>query len=327
MKFSAFIAVLALTLAIAAGGAVAQTPPQVYRVGVLTGGPLLTDESPLGAGLIRGFARQGFILGKTLAFERRGAQGHVDRLLRLVGELVASKVAVIVTSGYPAALAAKEHSTLPVVAVFAGDPVATGLVQSFARPGGNVTGISEVAAELSAKRLALLKEAVPGLRKVAMLWNADDLGMTLRYKAADTEAEKLGVAVQSLGVREPDDFDTAFAAMTRDPPDAILMVTDALTILNRKRVFEFAAAHKLPAIYEFAFLVRDGGLMSYGPDESESFDRAAGLAVRILKGAKPAELPLELPTRFIFAINLGTAKSIGLTIPPSLLARADVVIE
>ena len=326
MKFAglpaAFIAAL-----VWAGAVAAQTQPQVYRVGLLSVAADPTDKSPFGAGLIRGFARQGFILGQNLALERRAAHGQLDRLPQLVDELVASKVAVIVTGGYPAALAAKQHSALPVVAVQAGDPVEDGLVTSFARPGGHVTGLSEVAAELSAKRLALLKEAVPSVHRVAMLWNAEDLGMSLRYKAAEAQAHSLGIDVESLGVRAPEGFDTAFSAMMSQPPDAILMVSDVLTTLNRKRVFDFATQHKLPAIYEYDFLVRDGGLMSYGPDVTEMYDRAAGLAVRILRGADPAQLPLEAPTRFVLAINLGTAKAIGLAIPPSLLARADDVIE
>ena len=197
-----------------------------------------------------------------------------------------------------------------------------------ARPGGNLTGISDVSAELASRRLELLKQFVPSLRRVAMLWNADDLGMTLRYRASEAGAQALGVNVQPLGVREPADFDRAFEAMNRDMPDAILMVSDSLTTtLNRKLVFEFAAAHRLPAIYEFDFLVRDGGLMSYGPDVDESFDRVGVLVDRILKGAKPAELPFEQPTLFRFALNLKTAKSIGFEIPASLLARADEVIE
>ncbi|MGH7117339.1 MAG: ABC transporter substrate-binding protein [Stellaceae bacterium] len=290
-------------------------------------GPDPTDQSPFGAGLIRGFARDGFILGQNLAFDRRAAHGQVEGLPQLVQELVADKVAVIITQGYPAAVAAKTHSSLPVVAVQAGDPVADGLAGSFARPGGHVTGLSEIAAELSAKRLSLLKTAVPSVHRVAMLWNADDLGMTLRYKAAEAQARASGIEVESLGVRAPNDFDAAFAAMVRSPPDAILMVSDALTTLNRKRVIDFAAEHKLPAIYEYDYLVRDGGLMSYGPDIAEMFDRAAGLAARILRGADPGQLPLEEPSRFVLAINLKTAKKIGLTIPPSLLARADLVIE
>jgi putative ABC transport system substrate-binding protein len=181
--------------------------------------------------------------------------------------------------------------------------------------------------EVTPKRLELLKEFAPKLRRVAMLWNADDPAMTLRYRASETGAKALGINVQALGVREPADFDQAFSAMTQDMPDAILMVSDPLTNLNRKRVFEFAAAHRLPAIYEYDFIVRDGGLMSYGLDLDEAFDRVADLVDRILKGAKPSDLPFEQPTRFVFALNLSAAKSIGVEPPASLLAGADEVIE
>jgi putative ABC transport system substrate-binding protein len=160
-----------------------------------------------------------------------------------------------------------------------------------------------------------------------MLWNRNDLGMSLRYEASAKVAQALGVSVQPLGVREPDDFDDAFAAMKREMPDAVLMVADALTILNRKRVYEFAAAHKLPAIYEAEAFVRDGGLMSYGADLAECFQRAAALTDRILKGTKPADLPFEQPTRFKFTLNLRTAKAIGLTVPNTALSLADEVIE
>jgi putative ABC transport system substrate-binding protein len=163
--------------------------------------------------------------------------------------------------------------------------------------------------ELSAKRLALLNEAVPGVRAVAVLWNADDLGMTLRYRAAEVEAKRLGMQIVPLGVHAPDDLDAAFAAMSEKPPDAILMLTDILTVLNRKRVIDFAAKRRLPAIYEYAFLAHDGGLMAYGPNMDAIFDRAAGLVDQILKGASPADLPLELPTRFDLAVNLETAKT------------------
>jgi putative tryptophan/tyrosine transport system substrate-binding protein len=317
------------------GGAVAAWPlpshaqqlGKAYRVGTLSAGPAVADQSPNGIPLVRGFAQLGYTQNGNLVFERRGAEGHIDRLPRLVEELVAAKVDLIVTFGYPAALAAKQRTTIPIVAIFAGDPVGTGLVESLARPGGNLTGISDVSAELTPKRMDLLKEMAPGLRRVAMLWNADDLGMTLRYRASEAGAKEMGISVQPLGVREPDDFNQAFAAMDREMPDAILMVTDSLTVLNRKRVFEFAAAHRLPATYEFDWLVRDGGLMSYAPDLDESFGRVAALADRIFKGAKPAELPFEQPTRFQLAINLKTAKAIGLAVPPMLLARADQVFE
>jgi len=300
---------------------------QVYRIGLLSTGAPIGENSPQATTLVRGLAEHGYELGRNLVIERRGAEAHPEHLPRLVEELVARKVDVIVTLGYPSALAAKQAAKLPVVSLGSGDPVGTGLVESLARPGGNLTGISDVSAEVTPKRMELLKHIAPRLRKVAMLWNADDLGMTLRYRASETGAQALGIVVQALGVREPNDFDQAFAAMNRDVPDAILMVSDALTILNRKRVFEFAAAHRLPAIYEDDRYVRDGGLMSYGPDQSESFARIAALVDRILKGAKPAELPFEQPTRFRFVLNLKTAKALGLEIPSTLLALADEVVE
>ena len=228
-----------------------------------------------------------------------------------------------------AAVAAKNATTIiPIVATESGgDPVATGLVKSLSRPSGNVTGVSDLAIELAPKRLELIKEMVPTVRTVAMLWNASDLGMTLRYQAAADAARTIGARVQPLGVREPDDFEEAFASMVHDRPDAILMVSDALTRLNRRRVYEFAAEHRLPATYERANYVREGGLSSLSPDIDETFDRATYLVDRILKGAKPADLPFEQPTLFHLSINLKTAKALGLTVPPSLLASADEVIE
>jgi ABC-type uncharacterized transport system substrate-binding protein len=319
------IAVLVAALVVLHTGAFAQSG-KVYQVGLFTGGA--AETGLLGPGIVGSFTRRGYVVDRDIVFERRAAQGKLDRLPGLIDELVAAHVDVIITSGYPAALAAKERAgDIPIVVTNSGDPIATGLAASFSHPGGNVTGISDVASELSAKRLALLKEAVPGVRKVAVLWNADDFGMTLRYQAAEVEAKRLGMLIMPLGVHAPDDFDTAFAEMAKTPPDAILMVTDILTILNRKRVMQYAAEHQLPAIYEFASLVHDGGLMAYGADIDTIFDRAAGLADRILKGAKPGDLPLELPTRFQFAINLKTAKAIGLNFPEAIVLRADDVIE
>jgi putative tryptophan/tyrosine transport system substrate-binding protein len=250
-------AVVALPRAVAA-----QSPSKVYRVGLLTLGGPIPDSNPQTRALIRGLSQHGYELGKNLAFERRGAEARVDRLPRLVDELVASKADLIVSFGYPPTLASKQSRKLPVVAYGAGDPLATGLVESLSRPGGNITGISDVSAEVTPKRMELLKQMVPQLRRVAMLWNANDLGMTLRYRASEAGAQALGISVQPLGVREPADFDQAFAAMNREMPDAILMVSDPLTTLNRERVFEFAATHRLPAIYEFEFLARDGGVRS-----------------------------------------------------------------
>ena len=191
----------------------------------------------------------------------------------------------------------------------------------------NVTGISDDVAALSTKRLGLLKAMLPQLSRVAMLWNKDDLGMSQRYDASAKAAQDIGVTVLPLGVRQPDDFNEAFAAMDRTPPDAILMVTDSLTLLNRKRVFDYAAAHRVPAIYEQDSMARAGGLMSYGADARESYDRAAALAARVFQGAKPADLPFETPTRYLFVINLKTAKAMNFTVPNNVLALADEVIE
>jgi putative ABC transport system substrate-binding protein len=306
----------------------AQQPAKVYRVGLLApiqaGGPV--DERR--TILLSALAARGFVEGRDLALVPRSADGHLERLDGLATELKAANVDVIVTFGYPAALAAKKSAKdVPIVVTGAGDPVATGLVDGLARPGGNITGVTELSTELSAKRLEILRDAMPALSRVAMLWNAADLGMTLRYRSAEDAARVLGVRVQTLGVREPDDFDHAFAEMTRERPDAILMVSDALTILNRKRVLEFASTNRLPTIFETGALVRDGGLMSYGPKQSAIAEIAAGLVARILRGGRPADLPLELPTHFELLINLKTAQALGLTLPPTLIARADEVIE
>ncbi len=291
----------------------------MHRVGLL--GPVGSDAGPFQAPLVRGLAAHGYTVGKNLAFEGRGAGGKPDRLPQMVAELVASKVDVIVVLGYQPALAAKQGTTLPVVVFTAGDPVATGLTDSLAHPGGHLTGISDVSAEVTPKRLELLKQFAPAMKKVAMLYNADDLAMTLRYRASEVGAKALGITVQPLGVREPADFNDAFTAMNADLPDAILLVSDPLTNLNRNKVFEFAAAHRLPAIYEYDFIARSGGLMSYGANLDESFDRLGAQVEKILGGAKPADVPFEQPTRFDFVLNMKVAKAIGFEVPPSL-ARA-----
>lgn len=310
------------------GAAVAQTPPKVYRLGLLGCGPPPADSSDIVAGLIRGLAQRGYMLNHNVAFERRGAQFHFKHLPELVDELLASGVDVIVPTCYPAAAAAQQVTkTIPIVSAGTSDAVATGLVTDLSRPGGNITGITDVSDKLSAKRLELLKETVPGLRRVVMLYNAADLGMTQRFQVATFAAQTLRLTILPLAVHEPLDFDKAFAAITPELTDGLLMVTDALTAGNRRRVFEFAAQQRLPAIYEFEALARGGGLMSYGPDMVEIQDRVAGLIDRILKGAKPGELPFEQPTRFRFVINLKAAKALGLTFPESILGRADEIIE
>ena len=303
---------------------------KLYRIGFLSPGGFGTDAVPgrLTEDIARQLAQSGFTVGANLELVKRGAEGHFERLPALVAELVLAKVDVIVTVSYLTAVAAKDGtSTIPIVIFNAGDPVKTHLVDSLNRPGGNITGISDVAAELAPKRLELLKEAAPKLQRIAMLWNGKDLGMRTRYEASAAAAKELGVTVLSFGVGEPNDFGGAFEAMERDKPDGLLMVADALTFLNRKRVFDFAAEHRLPAIYEARAFARDGGLMSYGPDETETVERGANLIVQIFKGQKPADLPLEQPTRFRLVVNLKTARALGLTVPPGLLVAADEVIE
>jgi putative ABC transport system substrate-binding protein len=309
--------------------AAAEAAGKVYKVGILNaGGMNAAIRVEIEDGIVRVLAGLGYSVGRNLVIESRAANNQPERLPKLAEELVESGVDVIVTISYPAARAAKDATTtVPIVAYGAADPVETGLVASLNRPGGNLTGISDMAADLSAKRLQLLKTVVPGLQRVAILWNANDPAMTARYRAAAAVAPALGVAIQALAVREPNDFDAAFAAMNREKPDGILLVTDVLTILNRKRVIEFAADHRLPAIYEFDFLVRDGGLMSYGPDGKETAARIGGLVGRLLQGAKAGDLPFEQPTRFRFVINQRTANALGLTIPQSLLVTADEMIE
>jgi putative tryptophan/tyrosine transport system substrate-binding protein len=327
MRRRDFIEFLSGAMIAAPYGAAAQTAPKTYRLATLNPRQPMTANSSFGAILVRELAQHGYMLGQNLEFDARGAEGQFALLPQLARELAASKVDAVVVSGYPAAVALKATRVPTVVAAGAGDPVATGLIDGLARPGGNITGISDVATTLTTKRLGLLKGAVPNLRKVVMLWNKNDLAMTLRYEASAKAAVTLGVTVQPLGVGEPNDFDEAFAVMNREPPDAILMVSDTLVVLNRRRVFEYAAARRIPAIYENDSYVRDGGLMSYGADLKESYARAASLVDRIFKGARPADLPFEQPTRYLFVINLKTAKSIGLELPATLLALADEVIE
>jgi putative ABC transport system substrate-binding protein len=217
----------------------AQTSAKTYRLATLAGGAAITADSPMGKILTGALAEHGYTLGRSLEIQAYGANMQTDRLPQLARDIAASKVDAVVVIGWPPTAAMKGTDVPTVVVIGAGDPVATHLVASLARPGGNVTGISDNATTLSTKRLELLKQAVPSIRKVAMLWNKDDLGMTLRYQASADAAKSLGTAVQPLGVAEPEDFADAFAAMDRDPPDAILMVADALTLLNRKRVFEY----------------------------------------------------------------------------------------
>jgi len=320
-------------IALVGGAPIALSAPaqgqsgRVYRVGTLLPGPPMLPTEGRGAILLENLEKLGYKLGQNLVYETRGAKGKVALVPQMMLELVAAKVDAVVTVSYPAAAAAKVSGVPTVIASGSGDPVTTGLVNSLSKPGGTVTGIADDAAMLSTKRLSLLKALLPNLQRVAMLWNKEDLGMSQRYEASAKAARDIGVQVQALGVREPDDFDDAFTAMNRENPAAILMVSDSITLLNRKRVIEYAAIHRIPAIYEADNIVQDGGLMSYGADDHESFSRAAALVDRIFKGAKPADLPVEQPTRYLFVINMKTAKAMDLSVPNNLAALADRVIE
>jgi len=323
-----FMAFLGGAAIAAPGLAKAQTTTRVFRLAVVSPMGLMPAANPFARVLLGALSTRGYTAGQNLIFV--GPAGQPGSALppeKIVEQLKADNVDVIVAWGYPVVLAAKRAGIPTVVAFGVGDPVATGLVENLAQPGGLVTGISDVATTLSTKRLGLLKQLLPRLSRVAMLWNKDDLGMSLRYEASAKAAQSIGADVEAVGVREPDDFNEAFTVMDREAPDAILMVSDSLTMLNRKRVFDYAAAHRLPAIYEFDFMVHEGGLMSYGADLTESFERAAAIVDRIFSGTKPGDLPFEQPTRYPFVINLKTAKAIGLEVPPTLLALADEVIE
>ena len=318
------LTLLALGLAPLAG---AQQTGKIWRIGFLAGGARPPDGAAP-APLRKALQALGFAEGKDITYEGRWGQARSERLPALAAELVVLKVDLIVTLGGPAAAAAKQASSaIPIVVIYGGDVVEGGLVTSLARPGGNVTGINDPAAALSAKRLEILKEVVPAAKRIAVLWNADDRAMTLRYREIEKAAPVLHVSIEALGVREPDDFDVALAAMSRARPDALMMVNDALTTLNRQRVLDYAATHRIPAMYEFGSVVQAGGLMSYGSDSGENYKLAADYVGKILKGAKAGDLPVEQPNRYFLVINLKTAKALGLTIPQSLLLRADEVIR
>ena len=319
---------LALALLSAPLAAVAQAPAKVFRVAYLSAGGRTQDGGPPAA-LREALRTLGYVEGRNIAYETRFAEGRFDRLPGLAAELVGLKVDVIAAQGGKATTAAKEATTtIPIVmALSSGDAVAVGWIASLARPGGNVTGMSDEVVQLSAKRMEILKEAAPNATRIAVVWNREDQGMTLRYQEIQKAARTLNVEVQPHGVRDPDDFPAAFAEMTRRRPDAMFVVLDALTNLNRKQVIEFAATHRIPTMYEQTFLVRDGGLMSYGPSAQDELRRTAVYIDRILRGARPADLPAEQPTRYYLSINLKAASALGLTLPPSLLLRADDVVQ
>jgi putative tryptophan/tyrosine transport system substrate-binding protein len=307
--------------------AAAQQTSKVWHIGYLAGGPRPSDGAPP-AVLRKALQDLGYVEGQNISYVGRWAEAKTERLPSLATELVGLKVDLIVAFGGKTALVAKQStSTIPIVYVGGGDLVDMGLIASLARPGGNVTGVSDEATELSAKRLELLQEVMPSTKRIAVLWNMNDPAMTSRYREIEKAARVLRIEVQPVGVQDPADFDKAFSTMSRERPDALLLVTDSLTRDNRKRVLDFAAARNVPKMYEYGFLVREGGLMSYGPDLDDLLRRAAVYVDKILRGAKPGDLPVELPTRYYLLVNVKTARDLGLTVPPSLLLRADEMVR
>jgi ABC-type uncharacterized transport system substrate-binding protein len=270
----------------------------------------------------------GWVEGKTVAFEHRYAENWLEGLPELAAELVRLKVDVIAAAGTLAPLAAKQaSSTIPIVMTAAGDPLGSGLVASLARPDGNVTGMSLMAPDLGGKRLELLKEVLPRLARVAVLWNAANPYSALLFKETQAAGRTLAIEVQSLEVRGPDDFDGAFEAARRQRPDALITVEDPLTASHRQRIADFTAEQQLPSLHGVREFAAAGGLMSYGASLPDLFRRAAGYVDKILRGAKPADLPVQQPSKFELVINLKTAKTLGLTVPLTLQASADEVIE
>lgn len=271
----------------------------------------------------------GYVDGQNIVIEYRWAEGKVERLPDLAAELVRLKVDVVVASGgLPVAKAAQQATTtVPIIMTGPADPVAAGLVASLARPGGNITGVAIITHELVGKELELLREMVPKLSRLAVLWNPSNPGNTSQYRAAQAAAQVLGVRLLSLEVRGPSELEQAFATMTKERADALLVLLDSMLLGQRKRVAELAATHRLPAMYGLRLHAEAGGLMAYAADQDETALQVARYLARILRGAKPADLPVELPTRFMLVINMRTARDLGLTPPRSLLMRADHLIE
>ncbi|HEX9661773.1 MAG TPA: ABC transporter substrate-binding protein, partial [Candidatus Binatia bacterium] len=304
----------------------AQQPARIHRIGILINTPASAQSTQVEA-FRRRLRELGYVEGKNIVIEYRYAEGKLERLPDLAAELVRLKVDVIVTAG-PAILAAKKASTtIPIVFAVATDPVGLGLVSSLARPGGNITGLSLMWPDLNGKRLELLKEAFPKVARVAFLWGSGGPGGNLALTDMEAAAKALGIKLLSLPVRSLDDFESAFAQAKREGAQALITNSGPLINTQQRRVLDFAAKNRLPAIYHYSEFVEAGGLMSYGPDNTDLWRRAADFVDKILKGAKPADLPVEQPTKFELIINLKAAKQIGLTIPSSVLARADRVIR
>jgi putative tryptophan/tyrosine transport system substrate-binding protein len=319
---SILVAAVLLTVAVVAE---AQQPKKVPRIGFLSSN---TSTNPRYEAFRQGLRELGYVEGKNIVIEWRHAEGKFNRLPELAAELVRLKVDVIVTGGPYSTRPAKEATaTIPIVMAFDSDPVGSGFVASLAHPGGNITGLSNLAPELSGKQLELLKEIVPKLSRLAVLGNSTVAGNAQALKEMELAAGAFGVKLQYLDVRGPKDIETAFRTASEGRANAVLVLGNPVLVLRQTQVADLAAKNRLPAIYERRESVEAGGLMSYGVSITDLDRRAATYVDKILKGAKPADLPVEQPKKFEFIINLKTAKQIGLTIPPNVLARADKVIK
>ena len=336
MWCSAIALIIPLTLGLLVAPLAAEAPPptKVYRLGWLALGfrndtfSKSDQARPDLAELRQGLRALGYVEGQNLVIEERFAEGKVERLSDLATELVRRKVDVIVAAGTAAIRAAQQAtSTIPIVMASVGDPVVNGFVASLAQPDGNITGVAGLGVELSGKRLELLTETVPGVSRIAALWNPANPTTAPFLQATQAAAQALGVELHVLEVRTLHDFEGAFAAVTRGRAGALLVIGDAFLAGNRTRIVDFAQQNGLPGMYPVRNYVDVGGLMSYAPSWTAMFPRAATYVDKILKGANPADLPVEQPTKFELVINLKTAKQIGLTIPPNVLARADKVIK
>nr|MBI3612990.1 ABC transporter substrate-binding protein [Nitrospirota bacterium] len=302
----------------------AQRVEKVHRIGLLSGG----KPSPLIEAFRQGLRDLGYVEGQNILIEYRWAEGRLERLPELTGELVRLKPDVIVAAATPGARAAKEATTtIPIVMIGVGDPVGLGYVASLARPGGNVTGLSSLSVDLGPKRLELLRAALPGVSLVGLMWNPADPARALEVRETRAAAERLGLRLQAAEVRNPDEVERSFTAMTRKPPDALIVLQDPFTILHRQRIADLALKTRLPAVSTFREFAEAGGFMSYGASLADLWRRGATFVDKILNGARPADLPVEQPTKFELVVNLKTAKALGLTIPPSVLIRADQVIQ
>jgi putative ABC transport system substrate-binding protein len=322
-----FAFVLATLILASLHPAEAQQAKKVPTIGIPSTGSTAAVYEPF----IQGLRELGYVQGKNIFVEYRYAEGKPDRLAELAAELVQLEVDVIFAGSTPPALAAKKATqTIPIVFAGASDPLGSGLVASLARPGGNITGLSLVPGlEIIGKQLELLKESLPKLRSVAALADTANIPTSGFLTEAKLAARSLGVQLQPQNVRDPNEFDGAFSAIKKGRTDALLVIASPMfnNIANRSRIISFATSNRLPAMYPYSDFVNAGGLVSYGPNLPDLFRRAATYVDKILKGAKPADLPVEQPTKFELVINLKTAKQIGVTIPPSMLYRADKVIR